>query len=441
MIEMVYKGPEKGKNEDKLKQPKNVRQIGEVTKGKKVYLEDYAVTYLHQVEMAVLLGDVKQEGENSYIFIQGAVEVEEGCFGDGAWEAIYRDAKKYFPDSDILGWSQQVSEQPLMLSKEMDAMYKEHFHREHAVLILHEPYEKEDSLFLEENGALKKQNGYYIYYDKNKAMQEYMVDRNEGKSVEKEVEVKDSAIKSFRKLAEEKKAKRAEKAKEEPKAAVYEEDTEPKPQPQSQSKALPKTTRFLYAASTFLVLTVLVIGVTMINNYDKMKNMEATLAEMMSSTEGAVAANVDNDSQDEVRKRQNTTEAPNETDPVFEENTESAAEETETGTEDAQAAEESDTTDLNGAEAAPEGTDLNNEQAAAAEQPETTANAGNDEVQPASAAADHVSQSSYVVKAGDTLADICKLYYGSADRLDEICALNGIDDPNKILLGQKILLP
>ena len=59
MIEMVYKGKDKdGKDERRL--PKNVRQIGEAGKGKKVYLEDYVVTYLHQVEAAVLLGETGQ---------------------------------------------------------------------------------------------------------------------------------------------------------------------------------------------------------------------------------------------------------------------------------------------------------------------------------------------------------------------------------------------
>lgn len=39
-----------------------------------------------------------------------------------------------------------------------------------------------------------------------------------------------------------------------------------------------RTLHFLYTASTFLVLTILVIGVTMINNYDQMKKMEQTMA-------------------------------------------------------------------------------------------------------------------------------------------------------------------
>ena len=51
------------------------------------------------------------------------------------------------------------------------------------------------------------------------------------------------------------------------------------------------------------------------------------------------------------------------------------------------------------------------------------------------------SQAVYTVKFGDTLADICNRYYGSADRLQELCDLNGITNPNAILPGQKLVLP
>ena len=38
-----------------------------------------------------------------------------------------------------------------------------------------------------------------------------------------------------------------------------------------------KMLTFLYTASTFLVLVILVIGVTMMNNYDRMTNMETAI--------------------------------------------------------------------------------------------------------------------------------------------------------------------
>lgn len=65
------------------------------------------------------------------------------------------------------------------------------------MLLLYEPMEKEDVIFAEENGVLKKTGGYYVYYDKNKSMQEYMVRKNEGKSVEKEEKSQTEQLKVF----------------------------------------------------------------------------------------------------------------------------------------------------------------------------------------------------------------------------------------------------
>ena len=50
-------------------------------------------------------------------------------------------------------------------------------------------------------------------------------------------------------------------------------------------------------------------------------------------------------------------------------------------------------------------------------------------------------QAEYTVKAGDTLATVCRMYYGNLDMLDKICILNNIEDPDRILPGQKIVLP
>lgn len=48
---------------------------------------------------------------------------------------------------------------------------------------------------------------------------------------------------------------------------------------------------------------------------------------------------------------------------------------------------------------------------------------------------------SYVVKRGDSLAEICRRFYGDTSRLYEICSINRIKDPNQIRYGQNILLP
>lgn len=47
----------------------------------------------------------------------------------------------------------------------------------------------------------------------------------------------------------------------------------------------------------------------------------------------------------------------------------------------------------------------------------------------------------YVVQRGDTLRTICFDIYGDYSRVDEICKWNNIEDPDNILYGQKLLLP
>ena len=47
----------------------------------------------------------------------------------------------------------------------------------------------------------------------------------------------------------------------------------------------------------------------------------------------------------------------------------------------------------------------------------------------------------YVVQEGDTMAKILNANYGNPDKLQEVCEVNGIKNPDKLIPGQKILLP
>ncbi|MBR5578635.1 MAG: LysM peptidoglycan-binding domain-containing protein [Lachnospiraceae bacterium] len=47
----------------------------------------------------------------------------------------------------------------------------------------------------------------------------------------------------------------------------------------------------------------------------------------------------------------------------------------------------------------------------------------------------------YVVKEGDTLAGICQRYYGTTDKMKEICSINNIQNQDYIAPGQKLYLP
>ena len=47
----------------------------------------------------------------------------------------------------------------------------------------------------------------------------------------------------------------------------------------------------------------------------------------------------------------------------------------------------------------------------------------------------------YQVGEGETLYGICFKEYGTLSRLSELCRLNGLEDENRILAGQRLILP
>ena len=52
-----------------------------------------------------------------------------------------------------------------------------------------------------------------------------------------------------------------------------------------------------------------------------------------------------------------------------------------------------------------------------------------------------LEQGVYRVQDGETLYGICLKLYGDGRMMDEICSLNGLEDENKIMSGQNLILP
>ena len=67
------------------KLPKNIRQIGERDQSVRLYLEDYVNTYLKRLyprggqdlRVGILLGNVEEHDGTPYLFVDGAMEMEE----------------------------------------------------------------------------------------------------------------------------------------------------------------------------------------------------------------------------------------------------------------------------------------------------------------------------------------------------------------------------
>ena len=399
MIEIVYKEEAKETgNRRILDLPKNVRQIGEPEDKRKIYIEDYVVTYLRKFareEMlnsrgAILLGHSEWMDGIPYLFIKSAIALKgvncgrEGIpFTDEVWAEIYGAIKEYFADQDILGWFLSMPGYPMDLDARLLKTHVNYFGGVDKILMIEEPVEGEEDFFAYENGKLTRQRGYCIFYERNEAMQRYMVEMGDGEGVDENEEFDDRATRTFRTLIQDKK------------------DTS------NQKRVM----TFLYTASTFLVMVVLVIGITLINNYEKMEGLEMALSEISQSLEKQ-------EGQAGEIYVQGSTD-PELADAVTAENAQAAGEETASSPEEEAGQPEEQTE----------------------EQPEEQPEEEPEETQEAVSQSVEEIPDVYVVQKGDTLLSISRKIYGRDDKIREICSLNGIWDSNHILVGQKLLLP
>ena len=97
--------------------------------------------------------------------------------------------------------------------------------------------------------------GHYIYYEKNPDMQNYMIHARRQIGVTPSEVVEDRAAKDFR-------------------SAIRE---------QLEAKEHHQNSRFVYAASILLIVVVLAMGISTMNNYDKMEAVQTSL-ETLSQT-------------------------------------------------------------------------------------------------------------------------------------------------------------
>lgn len=388
--------------EKEWKLPKNTRQIGEEIGEKRLYVEDYVVTYLNRlanekdVARAILIGTVKEQNLYPFIFVDGAVEVEDYHMDEKQREEFEKKIEMEFGIRKIMGWFLSSKEGPVIYNQEVLDTYRQYFAEENQVLLVSDPLEEELNAFFMEDEMLTEQPGYQIYYEKNLPMQNRLIEKNIGKSREKGAENKDDAIHRFRELV---KLKKTEKETEEEK----------------------KNDWLSYIASGFLVMTILALGVTIIYSYDRMKQVEQSLAILSNHV----------DSQKEY-----VTDQPESAEEVIS-HIKDVTEETETvSLEDITVEEETFTGDTFWNQTEQEKTEPETE---AVSEKETAAETESQDAQ--NTIGNVTARASYTVKMGDTLAGISQMYYGTTEKVQEICSLNGITDEDPILPGQKILLP
>lgn len=252
--------------------PKNVRQIGNVSDEPKIYVEDYVDTYLNQLKekaakepvMAVLAGEIVTQEGQEVVYISGAVRVEEVKTENGKLEFDIEASdraeelrKEHFPTCQTIGWCLIESGNLMGQEQEQEAarIHERFFAKANSIFIHKDAVENEEVFYAYKFGELMQMGGHYIYYEKNPDMQNYMIHARRQIGVTPSEVVEDRAAKDFR-------------------SAIRE---------QLEAKEHHQNSRFVYAASILLIVVVLAMGISTMNNYDKMEAVQTSL-ETLSQT-------------------------------------------------------------------------------------------------------------------------------------------------------------
>lgn len=375
--------------------PKNITQIGEVSKDCKIYVEDYVISYMKQLnqaaqdkEMAVALyGRRQTEDGISYHFLYGACKLdflqrEVRHLSQAQQMEIEKLRKKYFPDLEFMGYR--------VLNGEMI-----------------------EGLHLCEQEICRYIGGYARFYEKNDGMLAYMLDIRDKAEPEYVDQTKYEEVKK-RQEQRRTESNRGNSVRE--KVNVDEEQSSAWLKRETfLSPNLPKMR--LAAVGAFAILCLMGIGTF----------REDELAGDLRADNGEIAASASvnrGTEQKETLMMEDKLEQA-----LLAENQSTEAEDSVEilETESAQPSEASSEVTIPTVEEADSEENVPSETAV---QPQVTQTSQKGE-----------SAVAYIIQPGDTLIGICLRQYGSDVRVGEVCSLNDISDPDDIKEGQIILLP
>lgn len=189
----------------------SVRPMGDTDCDYVIYLEDYVYTYIYQYantdlsceHSAAIIGEYYPDSKEMIIcgimpIAKDNLSSAEEWINEMAIEDLQEEKERYFPGARVLGWLHMQPGYGTMLTMKEVKAHREVFEREGTLLLLVDPINKIETFYVYEDDTLKEQSGYYMYYDKNPCMQQYMLDRP-FIPIEKE-EAEDSVVNQFREI-------------------------------------------------------------------------------------------------------------------------------------------------------------------------------------------------------------------------------------------------
>ena len=184
-----------GRAEKEFSTPAKTKQMGSVENQIRIYVEDYVYTYLYQYgrsgggkeKLAALIGrHYVVDGQDTLVIsgaIQGKGTVQENGmerFSEETWEYIGGQMHTYFQGMSVVGWVHCQPGFGAFLMARDETFHREYFREKWQVLFVVDTMDKLDTFYIpnEQGTGLRQARGYFLYYDKNREMQEYMLENS-----------------------------------------------------------------------------------------------------------------------------------------------------------------------------------------------------------------------------------------------------------------------
>lgn len=182
----------------KTTEPRNKRTIGTPEDACRVYLEDYVYTYLkgeHGSRGAILTGRREVDQDGIRIFITGAMECsaidlaqDELFISKRVWNYIYQELRASFANQEVVGWYVPVMEETKHGAMDKIArLHERDFVEEEMVFFYQNREDIEQDFYTYHDGRMQKLPGYYLFYDRNPQMRDYIMMKAEERQLEKDL--------------------------------------------------------------------------------------------------------------------------------------------------------------------------------------------------------------------------------------------------------------
>ena len=393
--------------------PKHTTQVGTIAANKKMYLEDYCISYMKQLteefpedrKQIALYGTVEKEKSVEYTFVYGAALLGKGR---GRTDSLTNSQKD-----------------------EAESIRKEFFSDYQLVGIVISTDAVNENIFWLGNGNKSiPMDGYYIFYDTNEAMLNFMM---ENQKEEREFDLDPVIMKKADMDREKRERADREKLEAQQKSGKYRKKMQAAEKAKRQK---PRRAKSPFPAMA-CVMILAIFGAYGVKTYypgfsmDKLPSYFADWKEkVVSSGNGYLSEDNENDLlvENEIAETTETESAETEELLVVSTAVQQPAE------LDVVVMPDLDTLGSNVQQenTSSESVKIQPEKPQPTPEPEAT--------ESSEAVSEDVPQK-YHIKKGDNLLKILRAHYGNEGKLQEVIDLNKIIDPNNIQVGQIILLP